>query len=132
VSLHLKLPADSSLPEAHEVAERVEAAIRALPQVSDVRTHLEPLERPVAVDPTATRGHGETVKAIEALVREQTLKDAHDVRVLPTERGIVVFMTVSVGPAATLAHAHQLASELEEELRQRLPEIADVVVHTEP
>jgi divalent metal cation (Fe/Co/Zn/Cd) transporter len=51
---------------------------------------------------------------------------------VPTETGSVVFMTVPVGPKASLAHAHQLASELEEELRQRLPEIADVVVHTEP
>jgi divalent metal cation (Fe/Co/Zn/Cd) transporter len=31
-----------------------------------------------------------------------------------------------------LVDAHQLASELEEQLRRQLPEIADVVVHTEP
>jgi divalent metal cation (Fe/Co/Zn/Cd) transporter len=65
-------------------------------------------------------------------VLEQTGKGARDVRLLPTDAGSVVFMTVPVGPEASLAHAHQLASELEEELRQRLPGIADVVVHTEP
>jgi cation diffusion facilitator family transporter len=132
VSLHLKFPADSSLQEAHEVAEHVEAAIRALPRVADVRTHLEPLERPIAADPTASREDRQTVAAIEAIVREQTGKQARDVRVLPTETGIVVFITVPVGATASLAHAHQIASELEEALRQRLPEIADVVVHTEP
>lgn len=132
VSLHLKLPADSSIKEAHDVAERVEVAISALPAVSDVRTHLEPLERPVAANPTAGADTDRTVSTIEQLVREQTGVQARDVRVLPTETGSVVFMTVRAGPTASLAEAHQLASHLEESLRQRLPGIADVVVHTEP
>jgi divalent metal cation (Fe/Co/Zn/Cd) transporter len=132
VSLHLKLPADSTLQDAHDVAERVEAAICALPRVADTRTHLEPLEQPVAADPTATRDDHATVEAINALVRQYTNKDARDLRVLATERGIVVFLTISVGRASSLAQAHQLASELEEELRQHLPHVADVVVHTEP
>jgi cation diffusion facilitator family transporter len=132
VSLHLKLPADSSLAQAHEVAERVEQAICKLPRVRDVRTHLEPLERPIAADPSAARGDRRTLATIEAIVREQTGKRAHDVRLLPTEAGSVLFITVPVGEQASLADAHRFASELEEELRQRLPEIADVVVHTEP
>jgi divalent metal cation (Fe/Co/Zn/Cd) transporter len=37
-----------------------------------------------------------------------------------------------VGATESLAHAHQVASELEEALRHRMPAIADVVVHTEP
>jgi cation diffusion facilitator family transporter len=132
VSLHLKLPADSSLEEAHEVAERVELAISRLPQISDVRTHLEPLERPIAADPTAgTDIHG-TTDVIEALARELTGNEAREVRVLPTEMGSVVFMTILVDSTAALADAHRLASELEEVLRRRLPGIADVVVHTEP
>jgi divalent metal cation (Fe/Co/Zn/Cd) transporter len=132
VSLHLKLPADSSLQAAHDVAERVERAISGLPHVSDVRTHLEPLERPIATDPTATRDNRQTVEMIETIVRKQTGNTARDLRVLPTEGGAVLFVTVPVGGTASLADAHQVASELEEALRQQLPEIADVVVHTEP
>jgi cation diffusion facilitator family transporter len=132
VSLHLKLPADSSLQEAHDVAERVEAAIRALPRVSDALTHLEPLERPIAADPTATYDDLKALSEIRTIVREQTGTPARDVRLLPTDAGIVVFITVPVGATESLAHAHQIASELEEALRQRMPEIADVVVHTEP
>jgi divalent metal cation (Fe/Co/Zn/Cd) transporter len=132
VSLHLKLPAESSIEEAHEVAERVELAIRAQPRVIDVRTHLEPLERPIAADPTADPEIGHAMDVIQALAREQTGHDAREVRVLPTKLGSVVFMTILVDPAAPLAEAHQLASQLEEALRRRLPGIADVVVHTEP
>jgi cation diffusion facilitator family transporter len=132
VSLHLKLPADSSLQEAHEVAERVERAIRELPDVTDVRTHLEPLESPIAADPSATRDVARATETVRTIVRQQTGSDARDVRLLPTEVGSVLFITVPVGTTASLADAHQIASDLEEVLRQRLPEIADVVVHTKP
>jgi cation diffusion facilitator family transporter len=132
VSLHLKLPADSSLQQAHDVAERVEGAIRALPRVSDALTHLEPLERPIAANPTGVRDDRQTLEAVRTIVHEQTGTPARDVRVLPTDAGIVLFITIPVSASESLAHAHQVASELEEGLRQQMPEIADVVVHTEP
>jgi cation diffusion facilitator family transporter len=132
VSLHLKLPADSTLQEAHDVAERVEHAVRELPTVSDALTHLEPLERPIAADPTAARDDRQTLDEVKAIIREQTGTPARDVRLLPIDAGIVLFITLPVSATRSLAHAHQVASELEEALRQQMPEIADVVVHTEP
>ncbi len=132
VSLHLKLPADATLREAHEVAERVEHAICGLPRVSDVRTHLEPLEQPLAADTSARSDDPRTVDTIRSIVHDRTGSTAHDVRLLPTETGSVLFITVPVGATASLADAHQIAGDLEEALRERLPELADVVVHTEP
>jgi cation diffusion facilitator family transporter len=131
VSLHLKLPADSSLAAAHEIAERVENTIGALPTVSEVRTHLEPLEQPIAADPSAGNDP-DALERIKAVVERHARAPARDLRLLPTEDGDVLFITVSVGATVSLTQAHQLASELEEELRQELPSIADVVVHTEP
>ncbi len=131
VSLHLKLPAHSSLTAAHEVAERVEAAIGALPAVSDVRTHLEPLEHPIAADPTAGNDP-DALRRIKAVVERYTQTPARDLRLLPTDDGDVLFITVCVGATASLTQAHRLASELEETLRHEIPSIADVVVHTEP
>jgi cation diffusion facilitator family transporter len=131
VSLHIKLPADSSLVSAHEVAERIEDAIRALPNVSDVRTHLEPLEHPIAADPSAG-DDPHALETIKTMVQRYADSPARDLRLLPTEDGDVLFITLPVGADASLNEAHQLASRLEEELRQELPTIADVVVHTEP
>ncbi|MGA2014533.1 MAG: cation diffusion facilitator family transporter [Solirubrobacteraceae bacterium] len=132
VSLHLKLPADSTLKAAHQVAERVEHAICALPHVSDALTHLEPLERPIATNPSGPHDQHRTLDAVQRIVREQTGAGARDVRLLPTDAGSVLFITIRVAETASLADAHQRASTLEEALRQRIPEIADVVVHTEP
>lgn len=132
VSLHLKLPADSSVQEAHEVAERVERQIGALQHVIDVRTHLEPLERPIAADPTGALDDRQALERISTIARELTGAEPRDVRLLPTEAGSVLFMTVRVGASSSLTNAHRIASELEEAVRSALPEIADVVVHTEP
>jgi cation diffusion facilitator family transporter len=131
VSLHLKLPADSSLTTAHEVAERVEKAISELPHVSDARTHLEPIEQPIATDPAAEDDPG-ALETIKTVVQRYAHTPARDLRLMETDEGDVLFITISVGTSATLTQAHRLASKLEEELRHELPAIADVVVHTEP
>jgi cation diffusion facilitator family transporter len=132
VSLHLKLPEDLPLEQAHEVAERVEAAIRREPGVEDVQTHLEPLEQPLAVVPVGDRRDGELERTIAKLVRRRTQRAPRSVRLLHTSSGLIVFLTLALGPEANLAEAHRLASELEEDLRRQYPFIADVVVHTEP
>jgi cation diffusion facilitator family transporter len=130
VSLHLKLPDDLALRDAHEIAERVEQAIRSEPEVSDVQTHLEPLERPLIA---ATKANANGIAAaIRQAVKEHAGTEPVDVRLLPTELGTIVFLTIPVGGNPSLTDAHRLASDLEEALRQQVPAIADVVVHTEP
>jgi cation diffusion facilitator family transporter len=132
VALHLKLPADLDLEAAHSVAERVERAIRARPGVADVQTHLEPLELPLPARAADDRADLHAVAEIQRLVRERTGVEPRSARLLSTKTGRVVFLTVEVGADASLVDAHQLASELEEQLRRQIPDIVDVVVHTEP
>ncbi len=132
VSLHLKFPAELDLRAAHEIAERVERAIRARPGVSDVQTHLEPLERPLLAR-AQDDGRGQrTTQAVAQLVRERTGSDPERLRLISTDAGQVLFLTLRVDAAASLTDAHRLAGELEDELRQRVEGIAEVIVHTEP
>ena len=132
VSLHLKFPSALNLRAAHEIAERVEQAIRERPGVADVQTHLEPLERPLAARAPEEEAEPQTTRAIERLVRERTGSDPQRVRLLSTDAGQVVFLTLAVDPAESLTEAHRLAGELEDDLRQQIAGIAEVVVHTEP
>ncbi|MGD0453880.1 MAG: cation diffusion facilitator family transporter [Solirubrobacteraceae bacterium] len=132
VSLHLKFPADLDLRTAHEIAERVEQAIRARPDVADVQTHLEPLERPLAARAPDDGAEAQITGAVERIVRERTGNGPQRVRLLSTDAGRVLFLTLVVDAADSLTDAHKLAGELEEELRQRIEGIADVIIHTEP
>lgn len=132
VSLHLKFPADLSLKEAHEVAERVEHAIAERPGVLDVQTHLEPLELPLKAKTSDASADLRATHEVDRLVRERTGGDPRKVKLLSTDTGRVLFLTLSLGGEESLMGAHELAGELEEDLRRQIEGIADVVVHTEP
>jgi len=132
VSLHLKFPAGLDLRSAHEIAERVEQAIRARPGVVDVQTHLEPLERPLAVREERAHGRGDAREQVARVVRERTGAQPLSLRVLDTDAGMVLFLTLAADAGGSLSDAHRLAGELEDELRRRVEGIAEVIVHTEP
>ncbi len=132
VSLHLKFPPDLDLASAHEIAERVEQAIRARPGVADVQTHLEPLERTLTASP-GDAGEDLVLKhEVERLVRERTGEGPRRVTLLSTNGGRVLFITLGMPAGESLADAHLLAGELEERLREEIANVADVVIHTEP
>jgi cation diffusion facilitator family transporter len=128
VSLHLKLPGDLPLERAHEIAEEVEHAIlSAVPEVEDVRTHLEPIAEAAEAQEVAV-----DEDVIERVVREETGAAPRELRFVRTDHGIVVFLTIALEGAGSLASAHDRASAVDKRVRAALPGIADVVVHTEP
>jgi divalent metal cation (Fe/Co/Zn/Cd) transporter len=133
VSLHLKLPGEISLDDAHEIASSVEQAIAdAIPEVDEVQTHLEPLAEPaelVAAKPSDVERELETVRRV---IREVSGSEAQTLRVLQSDEGLVVFLTLGVDPSIPLADAHARASEIEARIREEHPGIAEVIVHTEP
>jgi cation diffusion facilitator family transporter len=131
VSLHLKFPADLDLREAERIADRVEREICARPGVAAVQTHLEPLERTLSERPADVSADMHATREIDRLVRERTASEPKRVKLLSTDAGRVVFLTLGVEPGQSLSAAHRLASELEEELRQRITDVADVVIRTE-
>ncbi|HEU0249802.1 MAG TPA: cation diffusion facilitator family transporter [Solirubrobacteraceae bacterium] len=130
VSLHLKFPADLDLDTAVAVSERVERNICSSPRVADVQTHLEPLEQPLVAGALEPERDAQERLVIERIVSEQTGRASVRTRLLCTEDGRVLFVTLDVEPDLSLVAAHELASTLEEELRGRLANIAEVVVHT--
>ncbi len=128
LSLHLKLPGELPLEDAHEVAEEVERAIvAAVPEIDSVQTHLEPLAEPsrgteVELDPAE----------IVRIVEDASGAPPRRLRFLHTHEGLVAFLTLGLAPHTALAEAHARASAVEERIRVTHPEIADVIVHTEP
>ena len=128
LSLHLKLPGDVTLNEAHDVAEELEAAIcAAVPEVDAVQSHLEPL-----TETAAAREVSGDAAVVERIVHEVTGSRPRSLRFLRTDGGLVAFLTLTLDGSSRLEDAHSRASEIEERIRLEAPEIADVIVHTEP
>jgi cation diffusion facilitator family transporter len=128
LSLHVKLPGGMTLAEAHEAAEHLEEAIRrAVPELDAVQTHLEPLTEPSEGEEVAG-----DAPAIVRIVVDATGFPPRALRFLRTDAGLVAFLTLSLDPGSSLDDAHARASEIEARIRLEAPDIADVVVHTEP
>jgi cation diffusion facilitator family transporter len=133
VSLHLKLPGEYTLEQAHEVASAVENEIlAALPDADAVQTHLEPLAETAAGVPFPHGDRSAEAEEIRRIVLAATGEEPRELRLLNTEVGLVAFLTLGLDAEWPLAEAHAHASDVEERIRRAHPEIADVVVHTEP
>jgi cation diffusion facilitator family transporter len=133
LSLHVKLPRELSLTEAHGVVERLEMRVRAeVPELHKVHTHIEPLARtdwgrkPASDDTTDERA------AIVETVRRVTGANPNDVSFRDGERGRIALVTISLPGEQPLPSAHRHAGAIEEAVRERCPSLADVIVHTEP
>jgi cation diffusion facilitator family transporter len=128
ISLHLKLPGDLPLDDAHELAERVERSILdAVPEAAVVQTHLEPLaEATFAAETERDRA------AIVHIVEDETGRPPRELRFLTSPEGLVAHLTLAVDGATALADAHAQASRVEERIRREHPELGEIIVHTEP
>jgi len=133
LSMHVKLPRGLAIDEAHAAAQRAEAAVaQAVPELSAVHTHIEPLAELFegeAVPPAELPG---TVAALRDASRDITGSEPLDLALRRTGRGLVAFLTVHVDPELSLGDAHDLATRVESLARQVDPTLDAVVVHTEP
>jgi divalent metal cation (Fe/Co/Zn/Cd) transporter len=130
LSLHVKLPGDLSLDEAHAIAERLEQSIcGAVPEIAGVQTHLEPLTE--TVDAREAR-EADDEAIVRRVVLDATGRAPRELRFLRTDDGLVAFLTLGLEGTSRLDVAHAQASQIEEAIRRERPHIADVIVHTEP
>jgi cation diffusion facilitator family transporter len=136
VSLDMEIDARLPLSEAHEVATRLEAAIRAeFGGETEVETHIEPMETGL---PAGHNAAWETVEDIgRALAGEAArlagpVHDIHSVRVRQTQNGLVVNYHCRVDPALDVAAVHTAVDAIERAVRLARPQVCRLVSHAEP
>jgi cation diffusion facilitator family transporter len=133
LSLHVKLPRELSLEQAHNAVERLEQRVREeVPELRYVHTHIEPLSRTDWASAPATDDTAVEREAIESAVRRVTGSSPLTVSFRDGEQGRVALVTVSLPGDQPLPSAHRHAGAIEEAVRERCPTLADVIVHTEP
>ena len=137
LALALDLELDGGLPlaAAHDVADRLEAAIRReFGAQTEIEIHIEPLEPEVTEVKDTTPALRESyLKALEAAaLAVEGLSDIHDVRVRRSGRGTVLVAHCRSDPSATVESVHRRVDDLERLVRDKNPDIARIVIHAEP
>ncbi len=135
IEMHVEVPAQLSLGEAHAIADELEKRVcKAIPRVSDVTTHLEPLE------PEVPSEEGESEEELADLTKRiaQTADGvagsgaAHAIHLHRVDGHLTATIHVTQPASSTLAQAHELAEEVDRKILNQLPQIKRVVVHVEP
>jgi cation diffusion facilitator family transporter len=135
VSLDLEVDRKLALGSAHDIADKLEAALREELGIGvEVETHIEPLQPPEA---SGREAPPERVRAVELALSEIAaeggmIRDVHNVRVRETDEGEIVNFHGRVDPSLAVQAVHEKVDELERALRRRSPSIKRVIGHAEP
>ncbi len=135
VDLHVEVPADLTLGQAHDRVSRLEVAVREeLPTVRDIHSHIEPLAAPVVPVAPLDEVEGEQLRArIAAVVDEVPGLDGHSrLHIRPGPGGYDVVLHCLADPDLPVAEAHRLADQVEKLLHVRIAGIKRVLVHVAP
>jgi cation diffusion facilitator family transporter len=135
VDLHVEVPADLTLGQAHDRVRRLEVAVREeLPFVRDIHSHIEPLAAPVLpVAPLDEKEEQQLRAQIEAAVSEVPELDGYSrLHIRPGPGGYDVVLHCLADPDLPVAEAHHLADQVEKLLHVRIPGIRRVLVHVAP
>jgi cation diffusion facilitator family transporter len=136
LAVALDLEVDRKLPlgDAHDIADRLEQALREeLGPDVEVETHIEPLQ----ADAAGREAPPERARAVEHALAEIAassgmIRDVHNVRVRETDEGEIVNFHCRVDPVLTVQDVHEKVDEVERALRRRVPSIKRVIGHAEP
>ncbi len=129
VSLHMKLAGSMALAEAHQVASQVEAAIeRAVPEAKRVQTHIEPLDEAIL----SSGEDGSRAARVAAAIEGATGTAPISVELRLTDAGAVAYATIVLPEVLSVAEAHRRASQAEVAVHREVPEVLELILHTEP
>jgi cation diffusion facilitator family transporter len=134
LTMHAKLPGSMSLDEAALVSDALEGRLRReLPNVSRVDVHLEPLEPDVITGADVTAARRDLTEGVRRLVAgHPDVESCEDVELSERDGRIHAHVVARMRGEATLDEAHRVETELEDRIRTRLPEIAEVVARAAP
>ena len=129
LTMHAKLPGDMTLATASLASGELERTLRTeLPEANRIDIHLEPME------PHVVRGEDVTSRRTQLAAKMREVVESHpevrrcvDVELSDRHNRIYAHVVAELDGTVSLEHAHQVESELEEQIRRALPEVHEVV-----
>jgi cation diffusion facilitator family transporter len=133
VELHLELPEDMPLREAHDTATHIEAEMKLqVPEIRSVITHIEAEESTI----------GQVIKlkddkALEASVRRAAdgfpeIEDVHNVVALRTGEHVQMSCHCSMPDDLPMGVVHRIITQMEASFLREQPEVGRLLIHPEP
>jgi divalent metal cation (Fe/Co/Zn/Cd) transporter len=129
LTMHAKLPGDMTLETAALASADLEKTLRdELPDATRVDIHLEPMEPHVVSGEDVTSRRAQlTARMREVVAAHPEVRRCVDVELSDRHHRIYAHVVAELDGEVSLEHAHQVETELEEQIRRALPEVHEVV-----
>ena len=129
LTMHAKLPADQQLAVATRTSRDLERSIKAeLPEVGRIDIHLEPIEPQVVLGEDVTARRKQLAERIRQVVESHPeVKRLVDVELSDRRDRIHAHVVAELAGEMTLDDAHDIESQLEEQILREIPEVHEVV-----
>ena len=132
--LHVEAAPDMSLSRAHAAVTCFEKALGERLNKVHIESHIEPDDR---LSPTGSPAIALDLAVIRAAIDGLLpsfpgVSNVHDLRVTPLGGTPLVSFHCTLEGDPCVAEAHDLASAMEHALKQRLPQLERVLIHTDP
>lgn len=116
------VPSSMELAEAHDVASQIETNINRSYIDSSVTVHIEPEGGGIPME-----------KQIETVATSVAgVKGVHNMSSIYSKGKLLITLHIMVDPEMSLEKAHNIAEEIEQNLKKQIGNIENVTVHIEP
>jgi divalent metal cation (Fe/Co/Zn/Cd) transporter len=134
VDLHLEVPGQLNLQEAHALTERIEADLRReVAGLGPVHIHVDPLRTPQDAGLRVEGNAGRVAERLRALALTiPGIRDCSNISVRQTRGGVWIVCHCAMDGSLTVVEAHELGLELGRRARRRILGVERVTVHAEP
>ena len=134
VDLHLEVDDHLLLHQAHDLASHIEQDLRAgLPALKRVNTHIESRGTGIGSGRDVTAEEGPLVERVRRITDSVAGRACcHNILVRRQGERLAVSLHCGFERDLPVIDAHKLSTRIEEALKMEIPEIEQVLVHTEP
>lgn len=134
VDLHLEVADNLSLQQAHDLASQVERSLQAdMPNIIQINTHIESRTEAPGFGQDVTAQEQALVKRIKELAEEIAGEQTcHAITIRRLGNALSASLHCSLDGNLPIAQVHAISTRIEHRLRESIPELERVLIHTEP
>jgi len=117
----VQVSSSMSLDDAHALASKIEADLKAAFGNVDTTIHIEPSEKEHRME-----------NLVEKLATVEGVREVHDVATVYAGGKLYITLHAYVDPKLSVEEAHEIAEKIENRLHEGIKQLENVTVHVEP
>lgn len=117
----VQVSSSMSLDDAHALASKIEADLKAAFGNVDTTIHIEPSEKEHRME-----------HVVEKLATVEGVREVHDVATVYASGKLYITLHAYVDPKLSVEEAHEIADKIENRMHAKIKQLENVTVHVEP